>query len=138
MAYGEHKAVLWGKLVTTAPATEGCKGCTFSFGGDGPCESQVEQRLAGFSYCSGEAPFFIYIEAKEDQPASATQVGGDHYAKRAIQPWDYIAANGLGFFEGNAVKYLTRWKDKGGIEDLKKARHYLDKLIEMEGGGNAS
>lgn len=51
---------------------------------------------------------------------------------RTIQPWDYIAANNIGFFEGNAIKYLTRWRDKGGIADLEKARHYLDKLIELE------
>jgi hypothetical protein len=52
---------------------------------------------------------------------------------RAMQPWDYIAANNLGFFEGNVVKYVTRWKDKGGVADLEKARHYLDKLIEIVG-----
>jgi hypothetical protein len=49
-----------------------------------------------------------------------------------MQPWDYIAANNLGYFEGNVVKYVSRWRDKGGIEDLRKARHYLDKLIELE------
>lgn len=64
-------------------------------------------------------------------PANDRQHGGTHYQK-AIQPWDYVAANGIGFFEGNAIKYLTRWKDKGGIEDLQKARHYIDKLIEIE------
>lgn len=64
--------------------------------------------------------------------ANDTQVGESHYQKQPIQPWDYIAANGLGFFEGNIVKYVTRWRDKAGIEDLKKARHYLDKLIELE------
>lgn len=64
--------------------------------------------------------------------ANATQVGGDHYKEKAIQPWDYIAANGLGYFEGNIVKYVTRWHQKGGIDDLRKARHYLDKLIELE------
>lgn len=52
--------------------------------------------------------------------------------QRPIQPWDYIAANGIGFFEGNAIKYLTRWRDKGGIEDLRKAQHYIEKLIEVE------
>ncbi len=65
--------------------------------------------------------------------ANDFQHGGTHYVERSIQPWDYIAANGLGFFDGNAVKYLTRWRDKGGIDDLKKARHYIDKLIELEG-----
>jgi len=63
-----------------------------------------------------------------------TQIGGDHYRLKAIQPWDYIAANRLGFFEGNVVKYVSRWKDKGGVDDLRKARHYLDKLIEIELG----
>lgn len=64
--------------------------------------------------------------------ANETQVGGDHYKEKSIQPWDFIAANQLGYFEGNIVKYVSRWRDKGGINDLKKARHYLDKLIELE------
>jgi Protein of unknwon function (DUF3310) len=60
------------------------------------------------------------------------QHGGTHYKEKTVQPWDYIAANGLGYFEGNVVKYVSRWRDKGGVEDLRKARHYLDKLIELE------
>ena len=64
--------------------------------------------------------------------ANNTQVAGDHYKKQPIQPWDYIAANKMGYFEGNIVKYVSRWRDKGGVEDLRKARHYLDKLIEIE------
>jgi len=63
--------------------------------------------------------------------ANEKQVGGAHYAVKAIQPWDYIIANDLGYLEGNIVKYVSRWKDKGGIEDLKKAQHYLQKLIEV-------
>jgi hypothetical protein len=63
--------------------------------------------------------------------ANENQVSGTHYKDKDIQPWDYIAANGLGYFEGNVVKYVSRWKRKGGVEDLKKARHYLDKLIEL-------
>ena len=58
------------------------------------------------------------------------QEGGSHYKKLAIQPFEYIVKNGIGFAEGNVIKYVTRWKDKGGIEDLKKARHFLDLLIE--------
>jgi hypothetical protein len=61
-----------------------------------------------------------------------TQVGGDHYTKRAIQPIEYIWANGLEFSEGNVVKYVTRWKDKGGIKDLEKAKHHIELLIERE------
>lgn len=63
--------------------------------------------------------------------ANDNQVGGTHYINKAIQPWDYIVINELGYLEGNIVKYVSRWKDKDGIEDLRKARHYLDKLIEV-------
>ena len=64
--------------------------------------------------------------------ANAMQIGGMHYKAKEIQPWDYIAANQIGYFEGNVIKYVSRWREKGGIDDLKKARHYLDKLIELE------
>jgi hypothetical protein len=73
-------------------------------------------------------------ELQERDAASLLQVGGTHYSKHKIQPWDYVAANDLGYFEGSIVKYITRWRDKGGVEDLKKARHFLDKLIEVSGG----
>ena len=63
--------------------------------------------------------------------ASDRQVAGTHYVTRAMQPWDYIAANNLGYFEGNVVKYVSRWRDKGGVDDLRKAAHYLQKLIEI-------
>lgn len=64
--------------------------------------------------------------------ANEIQHGGDHYRNKTIQPWDFIHANGIGFLEGSAVKYLTRWREKGGVEDLRKARHFIDKLIELE------
>ena len=63
--------------------------------------------------------------------ANAQQVGGTHYKDKAIQPWDYIASNNMGYLEGNVVKYVSRWKEKGGVQDLKKAMHYLTKLIEV-------
>jgi hypothetical protein len=59
-----------------------------------------------------------------------TQVGGNHYKKMRIQPLEYALDNDLGICEHAIVKYVSRWKDKGGIEDLRKARHYLDILIE--------
>jgi len=59
------------------------------------------------------------------------QVGGGHYKGLAIQPITYIFANGLGFAEGNVIKYVTRWRAKNGIEDLKKAQHYLELLIQQ-------
>jgi hypothetical protein len=64
--------------------------------------------------------------------ANENQIGGYHYKTKKIQPWDFIAANNLGYFEGNIIKYVSRWKEKNGIEDLRKARHYLDKLIELQ------
>ena len=61
------------------------------------------------------------------------QVGGDHYSKLAIQPVTYINANGLNYLAGNVVKYITRYKHKGKtLEDLKKAKHYVEMLIELE------
>ena len=65
-------------------------------------------------------------------PANTKQIAGDHYKGKGIQPWDYVAANNLGYFEGTAIKYLTRWKDKGGVDDLKKAVHFIEKLIELQ------
>ena len=64
--------------------------------------------------------------------ANKTQVAGSHYKSKTIQPWDYIASNQLGYFEGNIVKYVSRWRDKGGVDDLRKAQHYLQKLIELQ------
>jgi hypothetical protein len=57
------------------------------------------------------------------------QVGGNHYDKMKIQPITFIVDNNIPFIEGNIIKYVCRWKDKGGVEDLKKAKHYLDILI---------
>lgn len=62
----------------------------------------------------------------------AKQVSGDHYVKCSIQPIEYIFANNLPFCEGNVVKYVTRWRNKNGIADLEKAKHYLELLIELE------
>ena len=63
--------------------------------------------------------------------ANDIQIGGEHYKSKAIQPWDFISSNNIPFLEGSAIKYLTRWRDKGGIEDLKKAQHYVQKAIEV-------
>lgn len=60
------------------------------------------------------------------------QVSGSHYKDCAIQPAEFIHRNGLGYIEGCVIKYVSRWRKKNGVEDLKKARHYLDLLIEME------
>jgi hypothetical protein len=64
--------------------------------------------------------------------AMSTQIGGSHYKDLKIQPVEFIHANGIGFFEGNVIKYITRWKAKGGKGDLLKARHYIDLLLELD------
>ena len=63
------------------------------------------------------------------------QVAGTHYKQLPIQPVQYIHANKIGYFEGNVIKYVTRWRDKGGIADLEKAKHYIELLIELEQEG---
>ena len=64
--------------------------------------------------------------------ALAIQVGGNHYKNCIIQPVEYCEANRLGACESAIVKYITRWRDKGGLEDLNKIKHYVDLLIETE------
>lgn len=66
-----------------------------------------------------------------------TQEGGGHYKKLKIQPMQYSMANGLDACQHTIVKYVTRFRDKGGIEDLKKAKHCIDMLIELEGDRHA-
>lgn len=76
--------------------------------------------------------FDLYLkEEPSNQASTDKQVGGNHY-KLPIQPIEYILANGLGYCEANVVKYVSRWRNKGGIQDLKKAIHYLEMLIEQE------
>lgn len=62
----------------------------------------------------------------------STQVGGDHYKSLKIQPMQYSMANNLNACQHTVVKYITRYKDKGGKQDLLKAKHCIDLLIEME------
>jgi len=65
-----------------------------------------------------------------------TQVAGNHYKNFSIQPVEYIEKNGLGYVEGCIIKYISRWRNKNGIEDLEKAKHYIDILIEMQTESN--
>lgn len=65
--------------------------------------------------------------------ANDRQEGGDHYkAPGKTEHWDFVAQHDLNYFQGCITKYVFRYKNKNGLEDLKKARHYLDKLIELE------
>ena len=58
------------------------------------------------------------------------QVGGNHYKKYKIQPVEFIIKNNIGFVEGNIIKYVLRFKEKGGVSDLLKAKHYIELLID--------
>lgn len=114
-----------------AVGSHGCNSCTF----EGTRPKCVGRELCLPETSKSNRPI-IYLEVNEEVPTPKTaleqQVGGKHYKSKAIQPVEYCLKNNLQFCEGNIVKYVTRWRDKNGIEDLKKARHYLDLLIENE------
>lgn len=83
---------------------------------------------------------FLFRATIKADPADSIQIGGDHYKKLNIQPWSAMQSwmnkeQFMGFLRGNIIKYVARCDIKGGIEDLKKARHYLDKLIEVSERG---
>lgn len=68
---------------------------------------------------------------KEAETANARQVGGDHYKTGGEEHWDRVHRLGLDYFQGQITKYIERWKKKNGVQDLMKARHFLDKYIEL-------
>ena len=70
----------------------------------------------------------------EEATALQKQVGGSHYADMNIQPIEFITANGLDFLQGNIIKYVCRHKNKNGADDIKKAIHYCELLLQMEYG----
>lgn len=71
---------------------------------------------------------------KQSNSPYAVQVGGDHYRTLAIQPMQYSMANKLDACQHSVVKYITRFREKGGRADLEKAKHVIDMLIEHEYG----
>jgi len=77
------------------------------------------------------------METKPDTvTALDIQIDGNHYKDLPIQPVEYIHANKIGYFEGNVIKYVSRWKTKNGVADLRKAAHYIQLLIELEEKAN--
>ena len=64
----------------------------------------------------------------------SNSVSPEHYSQFEIEPFEFIHKNGLGFAEGNIIKYVCRWREKNGVEDLKKAMRYIELLIEGERG----
>ena len=84
-----------------------------------------------------EEPVVQKLEELADQTVTAktafdTQIDGNHYIKLAIQPMEYSFKNNLNCLQHTIVKYVTRYKDKGGLADLQKARHCIDMLIQLE------
>jgi len=67
--------------------------------------------------------------------AKNQQIAGSHYKEMAIQPVEFVYKNNIPFIEGCIIKYICRHKRKNGVEDLKKARHFIDLLIEFETTG---
>jgi len=64
--------------------------------------------------------------------AKSKQVGGDHYKEKEIQPAEFVHRNRIPYLEGSVIYYVMRWREKNGVQDLLKARHTLDLIIEME------
>lgn len=131
------------KAAMKYPACSSCKNEPYQAGVGGPCATcgvLVETstgREAGTPanwYPKLDAEF-----AKAQAPierALATQVGGSHYKDMPIQPAEYCHKNRIGKLEGDVIAYVSRWRKKSGIEDLKKARHTIDIIIELEGGAS--
>ena len=74
----------------------------------------------------------LHFDAVPGESALDVQTGGDHYKNMKIQPVEYIHANGLGFLEGCVIKYVSRFRNKNGRQDLEKAKHFIDLLIQLE------
>ena len=72
------------------------------------------------------------IKIQDEPSALDRQIGGSHYKDYAIQPIEFITKNRLSYCEANAIKYLCRWREKNGVEDLRKAIHYIELLIDIE------
>ena len=70
--------------------------------------------------------------------ANVRQVGGDHYKNGGEEHWDRVARLNLDYFQGQITKYVERWRKKNGVEDLKKAQHFLEKYIELVEQGKVS
>lgn len=90
--------------------------CTFHGGFKGPS-------MASCPTCGASAPA---------PKALDVQIGGGHYKNMAIQPMEYSMKNGLDACQHTAIKYISRFRDKGGIQDLEKAKHCIDMLIQFE------
>lgn len=95
--------------------------------------------IQGSSHVSGAPNLRTHVyklkqDLSEDKQASTNQVGGVHYKSMPIQPIEFILANDIPYCEANVIKYICRWKNKNGMEDLEKAKHYIELLMEHTDG----
>jgi hypothetical protein len=97
---------------------------------------EPKETLIGTQKLTPEAYASLHQATSTEAPKTAldTQVGGGHYKSLKIQPMEYSMANNLDACQHTAIKYLTRFRSKGGKEDLLKARHAIDLLIQFEYG----
>lgn len=84
--------------------------------------------------CGHHQPVWFDPKGVESMSALDKQEGGGHYKQFKIQPIEYTHQNKLGFIEGNIVKYISRHREKNGVEDLRKIVHYCELLAELEYG----
>ena len=113
-----------GIIFEAVPETTGCTGCAFKDDvGEYNCN---RSKSSGIDCISDE---IIWRPYALKTGSAMKQVGGTHYQK-AIQPWDIIREWNLDYWRGNVIKYVLRCHEKNGIEDLKKAIHYLEYAIE--------
>jgi hypothetical protein len=81
---------------------------------------------------TGRHPFVDdSLDPRADKTALNKQIAGDHYKNMPIQVVEFCHANGIGFLEGNIIKYACRYSKKGGVEDIEKAKHYCELLLEL-------
>ena len=119
-----------------------CLSCTFTGSAwvDKHLVTGVEQRrvdvIKQTGAIAGTSLQYKPQDVAFNKRALDVQVAGSHYKDLTIQPVEYIHANGIGYFEGNVIKYVSRWRNKNGVKDLEKAKHYIDLLIELEGKNN--
>lgn len=92
------------------------------------CEDKIEEK----EKITDTIGRCISMSKSTKESALEVQVGGGHYKDMKIQVIDFCHVNNIPFAEGSAIKYLCRWRKKNGVEDLKKARHLIDMLIELE------
>jgi hypothetical protein len=134
---GSKQTVAYVQVETMKHALGGYKdGCTCE-----PCvmlRKHMERKLKNTGGAGGGEDACVPAHSPVDDPAfyrpaaNARQVGGKHYKSMAIEHWDYVIANYIPYMEAQVIKYVSRWRSKNGLEDLRKAAHFLQKLTEVE------